>query len=91
MRQKLRSVLCLFVLLLVLLPATASANGLPRNSIYISIAGLDDGITHVALLGSEPYPRSLSSPPEALTATLPDGWYVWDWISYCLLYTSRCV
>lgn len=82
MRQKLRSVLCLFALLLVLLPATASANGLPRTSIYIGFAGLDDSITHVALLGSEPYPRSLSSPPEALTAALPDGWYVWDWISY---------
>lgn len=82
MRAKLRSVLCLFALLLVLLPVTASANGLPRTSIYINIAGLDDGITHVALLGSEPYPRSLSSPPEALTAALPDGWHVWDWTSY---------
>lgn len=82
MRQKLRSVLCLFALLLVLLPATASANGLPRSSIYIGIAGPDDGITHVALLGSEPYTEPLSSPPEALTAALPDGWYVWDWISY---------
>lgn len=82
MRQKLRSVLCLFALLLVLLPATASANGLPRSSIYIGIAGPDDGITHVALLGSEPYTESLSSPPEALTAALPDGWYVWGWISY---------
>lgn len=82
MRQKLRSVLCLFALLLVLLPATASANGLPRSSIYVSIAGLDDGITHVALLGSEPYTEPLSSPPEALTAALPDGWYVWNWTPY---------
>lgn len=82
MRQKLRSVLCLFALLLVLLPATASANGLPTSSIYVSIAGLYDGITHVALLGSEPYTEPLSSPPEALTAALPDGWYVWDWTSY---------
>lgn len=82
MRTKLRSVLCLFALLLVLLPVTARANGLPRTSIYISIAGLDDGITHVALLGSEPYTEPLSSPPEALTAALPDGWHVWDWTSY---------
>lgn len=82
MRQKLRSVLCLFSLLLVLLPVTASANGLPRSSIYVSIAGLDDGITHVALLGSEPYTEPLSSPPEALTAALPDGWYVWGWTLY---------
>ena len=82
MRQKLRSVLCLLALLLVLLPATASANGLPRSSIYIGIARPDDGITHVALLGSEPYTKPLSSPPEALTAALPDGWHVWDWTSY---------
>lgn len=81
MRKPHRFLLCLLALLTTL-TVFASANGLPRNSIYISIAGLDDGITHVALLGSEPYPRSLSSPPEALTATLPDGWYVWDWISY---------
>lgn len=81
MRRPHRFLLCLLALLTTL-TVFASANGLPRNSIYISIAGLDDGITHVALLGSEPYPRSLSSPPEALTATLPDGWYVWDWISY---------
>lgn len=82
MRQKLRSVLCLFALLLVLLPATASANGLPRSSIYISIAGLDDGITHVALLGSEPHADTLHPPPDALTTVLPDGWHVWDWTSY---------
>lgn len=82
MRQKLRSVLCLFALLLVLLPATASANGLPRSSIYISIAGLDDGITHVALLGSEPHTDTLHPPPDALTTVLPDGWHVWDWTSY---------
>ena len=82
MRQKLRSVLCLFALLLVLLPATASANGLPRSSIYISIAGLDDGITHVALLGSEPHTDTLHLPPDALTTVLPDGWHVWDWTSY---------
>ena len=81
MRKPHRFLLCLLALLTTL-TVFASANGLPRSSIYISIAGLDDGITHVALLGSEPYPRSLSSPPEALTATLPDGWYVWDWISY---------
>lgn len=81
MRKPHRFLLCLLALLTTL-TVFASANGLPRNSIYISIAGLDDGITHVALLGCEPYPRSLSSPPEALTATLPDGWYVWDWISY---------
>ena len=81
MRKPHRFLLCLLALLTTL-TVFASANGLPRNSIYISIAGLDDGITHVALLGSEPYPRSLSFPPEALTATLPDGWYVWDWISY---------
>ena len=81
MRKPHRFLLCLLALLTTL-TVFASANGLPRTSIYISIAGLDDGITHVALLGSEPYPRSLSSPPEALTATLPDGWYVWDWISY---------
>ena len=82
MRQKLRSVLCLFALLLVLLPATASANGLPRSSIYIGIAGPDDGITHVALLGSEPHTDTLHPPPDALTTVLPDGWHVWDWTSY---------
>ena len=79
MRAKLRSVLCLFALLLVLLPATANANGLPSSSIYISIAGLDDGITHVALLGSEPHTDTLHPPPDALTTVLPDGWHVWDW------------
>lgn len=81
MRKLHRFLLCLLVLLTTL-TVFASANGLPRSSIYISIAGLDNGITHVALLGSEPYPRSLSSPPEALTTALPDGWYVWDCAPY---------
>ena len=82
MRQKLRSVLCLFALLLVLLPATASANGLPTSSIYVSIAGINDDIVCVALLGNEPYANPTPNPPEALTTALPNGWYVWDWTSY---------
>ncbi|WP_373163907.1 hypothetical protein [Agathobaculum sp. Marseille-P7918] len=82
MRQKLRSVLCLFALLLVLLPVSARANGLPTSSIYISIAGMNDGIVSVALLGNEPYDNPPQNPPEALTAALPDGWYVWDYAPY---------
>ena len=81
MRKPHRFLPCLLALL-TMLTVFASANGLPRSSIYIGIAGLNDGITHVAVLGSEPYSRPLSSPPEALTAALPDGWYVWDWTSY---------
>lgn len=82
MRQKLRSVLCLFALLLVLLPATASANGLPTSSIYVSIAGINDDIVCVALLGNEPYDNPTPNPPEALTTALPNGWYVWDCAPY---------
>lgn len=81
MRKPHRFLLCLLALLTTL-TVFASANGLPRSSIYISIAGLDDGITHVALLGSEPHTDTLHPPPDALSTVLPDGWYVWDWISY---------
>lgn len=81
MRQKLRSVLCLFVLLLFL-PVSARANGLPTSSIYVSIAGMNDGIVSVALLGNEPCDNPPQNPPEALTAALPDGWYVWDCAPY---------
>lgn len=81
MRKPHRFLLCLLALLTTL-AVFASANGLPRSSIYISIAGLDDGITHVALLGSEPHTDTLHPPPDALSTVLPDGWYVWDWISY---------
>ena len=70
MRQKLRSVLCLFVLLLFL-PVSARANGLPTSSIYVSIAGMNDGIVSVALLGNEPCDNPPQNPPEALTAALP--------------------
>ena len=73
MRQKFRSVLCLFALLLVLLPVSARANGLPTSSIYVSIAGMNDSIVSVALLGNEPYDNPSQNPPEALTAALPDG------------------
>lgn len=82
MRQKFRSVLCLFALLLVLLPVSARANGLPTSSIYVSIAGMNDSIVSVALLGNEPYDNPSQNPPEALTAALPDGWYVWDCAPY---------
>ena len=81
MRKPHRFLLCLLALLTTL-TVFASANGLPRNSIYISIAGLDDGITHVALLGSEPHTDTLHPPPDALSTVLPDGWYVWDWTPY---------
>ena len=81
MRKPHRFLLCLLALLTTL-TVFAGANGLPRTSIYISIAGLDDGITHIALLGSEPSTKPLSSPSAALTAALPDGWYIWGWILY---------
>ena len=81
MRKPHRFLLCLLALLTTL-TVFASANGLPRSSIYISIAGLDDGITHVALLGSEPHTDTLHPPPDALSTVLPDGWYVWDWTPY---------
>lgn len=81
MRKPHRFLLCLLALLTTL-TVFAGANGLPRSSIYISIAGLDDGITHVALLGSEPHTDTLHPPPDALSTVLPDGWYVWDWTPY---------
>lgn len=83
MRQRLRSVLCLFVLLLVLPPATASANGLPRPYARIEVNQLDQPLAYIAMLTSdEPVePDEMDAPPPdipaELTAALPDGWYVW--------------
>lgn len=84
MRQKLRSVLCLFALLLVLLPATAGANSLPSSFVYLNITGPKDTITHVAVLSTAPPEEPRTEPPAALTAALPDGWQIWD----CTIYDS---
>ena len=81
MRKLHRFLLCLLVLMTTL-TVFASANGLPTSSIYVSIAGINDDIVCVALLGNEPYDNPTPNPPEALTTALPDGWYVWDCAPY---------
>lgn len=77
MRQKLRSVLCLFALLLVLLPATASANGLPRPYVKIEVNQPDQPLAYIAMLTSDKPDEPHSNIPEEITVALPDGWYVW--------------
>lgn len=81
MRQKLGSVLCLFALLLVLLPATAGANGLPRPYARIEVNQPDQPIAYIAMLTSDKPDEPRSDTPAELTAALPDGWYVWGYVT----------
>ena len=81
MRKPHRFLFCLLALL-TMLTVFAGANSLPPSSIYVSIDGPDDGITHVALLGREPSSESSPNLPAALTAALPDGWLVCDCVPY---------
>lgn len=80
MRQKLRSVLCLFALLLFL-PVSARANGLPRPYIRIEVKQPNQPIEWIAMLSPDAPNAPQADIPKALTAALPDGWYVWECVT----------
>lgn len=81
MRTKLRSVLCLFALLVMLLPVTAGANGLPRPYVLIQVNQPDQPIAYIAMLTADKPDKPWSDIPTELTAALPDGWYVWGCVT----------
>ncbi|MGI6180967.1 MAG: hypothetical protein ACOYIE_02700 [Agathobaculum sp.] len=78
MRKKLCTLFCTALLLLCVLPVTAGANSLPRPYVQLTIAPPDQPVTWIALLTADEPDKRDSGTPAALTAALPDGWYVWD-------------
>lgn len=77
MLKKLCTLLCTALLLLCALPVTAGANSLPRPYVRITIAQPDQPVAWIALLTADEPDKRDSGTPAALTAALPDGWYVW--------------